>query len=209
MRWTALLAGVSCLALAQAGSRVTGRIAMLEKGDKPSSDLGAAVVYLDGGAAATAAPAAPVTVDVAIDGKEFVPRVVVVPVGSAVRFKNHDPFDHNVFSASRSNALDSEAVLKGLIHDNFVSQINTRIELTDKLLALPERLELTEAFNEAACAGAAQYGHDATCTPAADAAFAPHSANAPVTPHGRPERISVAMLTTARPIAPATSGHGP
>src|SRR5881296_2399996 len=106
MRWTALLAGVSCLALAQAGSRVTGRIAMLEKGDQPSSDLGAAVVYLDGGAAATAAPAAPVTVGVAIDGKEFVPRVVVVPVGSAVRFKNHDPFDHNVFSASESNAFD-------------------------------------------------------------------------------------------------------
>jgi len=50
---------------------------------------------------------------------------------------------------ARKNALDSEAVLKGLIHDNFVSQINTHIELTDRLLALPERLELTEAFNEA------------------------------------------------------------
>src|SRR5437762_1980916 len=68
---------------------------------------------------------------------------------------------------------------------------------------------MTGAFNEAACAGAAQYGHDATCTPAADAAFAPHSANAPVTPHGRPDTIKVAMLTSARPIAPATSGHGP
>src|SRR5687768_8865506 len=39
--------------------------------------------------------------------------------------------------------------------------------------------------------------------------FAPHSANADVTPHGRPPIVSVAMLTIARPIAPATSGHGP
>src|SRR4051794_20791899 len=67
----------------------------------------------------------------------------------------------------------------------------------------------TRPLSDAACAGAAQYGHDATATPAADAIFAPHKANAPVTPHGRPESSSVAMLTTARPTAPATSGHGP
>ena len=50
---------------------------------------------------------------------------------------------------ARKNAADSEAVLKGFIHDNFVNQLNTRLELTDRLLALPERLELSDAFNEA------------------------------------------------------------
>ncbi len=75
---------------------------MLEKDNRPSPDLGAAVVYLEG----SGAPARSAIVDVAISGKEFVPRVVVVPVGSTVRFPNHDPFDHNVFSVSEPNPFD-------------------------------------------------------------------------------------------------------
>jgi plastocyanin len=105
MRWIALVAGVGGLAWAQAGSRVTGRVTMLEKGGQASPDLGAAVVYLDS-APPSAAAARPVSLDIAINDKEFVPRVVVVPVGSTVRFLNHDPFDHNVFSASEPNAFD-------------------------------------------------------------------------------------------------------
>jgi plastocyanin len=109
-RWIALLAGVACVAggtrgaaqAAPGGVRVVGRVTMLEKGGKPSRDLGAAVVYLEGSAAA----ARPVTADIAINNKEFVPRVVVVPVGSTVRFPNHDPFDHNVFSGSEPNPFD-------------------------------------------------------------------------------------------------------
>lgn len=108
MRWIAVLAGVGCALGAQrgvgqgTGGRVSGRITMLEKKNKPSRDLGAAVVVLDGGAP----PAPPVTVDIAINDKEFAPRVVVVPVGSTVRFPNHDPFDHNVFSATDPNSFD-------------------------------------------------------------------------------------------------------
>jgi len=45
-------------------------------------------------------------VDIAINDKEYVPRVVVVPVGSTVRFQNHDPFDHNVFSVSEPSPFD-------------------------------------------------------------------------------------------------------
>ena len=106
-RWVALLVGVSSIVVArrvagQGGGRVTGRVTLLEKGSGPSRDLGAAVVYLE----ATTPVARPVTVDVAINDKEFVPRVVVVPVGSTVRFLNHDPFDHNVFSASDPNPFD-------------------------------------------------------------------------------------------------------
>jgi hypothetical protein len=32
--------------------------------------------------------------------------VVVVPIGSTVRFPNHDPFNHNVFSLSEPNSFD-------------------------------------------------------------------------------------------------------
>src|SRR5213596_930713 len=104
MRWIALLAGLSCIAWQRgaAQGRVSGRIAVLEKKNKPSPDLSSAVVYLEG----ARPPAPPVTVQVAINDKEFVPRVVVVPLGSTVRFPNHDPFDHNVFSASGPDPFD-------------------------------------------------------------------------------------------------------
>jgi len=106
MRWIALLVGVGCIAVVQLGiaqGRVAGRVTLLEKGGKSSPDLGAAVVYLDGDAGGSARP---VTADIAINDKEFVPRVVVVPAGSTVRYLNHDPFDHNVFSVSEANPFD-------------------------------------------------------------------------------------------------------
>jgi plastocyanin len=84
---------------------VSGRIIILEKDNKPSPDLGAAVLYLEGSALA-AAVARPVNVEIAITDKTYAPHVVVVPVGSAVRFPNHDPFNHNVFSQSEPNQFD-------------------------------------------------------------------------------------------------------
>ncbi|HEX4574187.1 MAG TPA: hypothetical protein VH158_03590 [Gemmatimonadales bacterium] len=111
MRWIAFLVGVSGVAGWQRGAaqadrvaRVSGRIVIREKRNKPSPDLGAAVVYLEGGLPPT--PARPVTVDIAINDKAFAPRVVVVPIGATVRFPNHDPFDHNAFSASEPNQFD-------------------------------------------------------------------------------------------------------
>ena len=104
MRWWVILAAVMSLtgredALAQ---RVAGRIAILEKDNKPSPDLGAAVLYLEG----TGPAAAPDTLDVVINDKVYVPRVLVAPAGSTVRFPNHDPFNHNVFSVSEPNPFD-------------------------------------------------------------------------------------------------------
>ncbi|HLZ46834.1 MAG TPA: plastocyanin/azurin family copper-binding protein [Gemmatimonadales bacterium] len=83
---------------------IAGRIAILEKDNKPSHDLSDAVVYLD--APATAPAARPVTVEIAITDKTYAPHVVVVPLGSTVRFPNHDPFNHNVFSVSEPNTFD-------------------------------------------------------------------------------------------------------
>jgi outer membrane protein len=49
----------------------------------------------------------------------------------------------------RRIAADAESLLKGLIHDNYISQIRTEIQLTDRLLAMPATLELFDAFKEA------------------------------------------------------------
>ena len=106
MRWVAVLAAVSGVTAGgvagQAGARVAGRVTILERDNKPSPDLGGAVIYLEGPGAA----AAPATFDIAINDKIYVPHVVVVPVGSTVRFPNHDPFNHNVFSPSEPNQFD-------------------------------------------------------------------------------------------------------
>lgn len=99
---------VALLALsgsATVATRVAGRIQILEKDNKPSPDLGDAVVYLEG-AATAGTVATPITVEIAITDKVYAPHVVVVPVGSTVRFPNHDPFNHNVFSVSEPNTFD-------------------------------------------------------------------------------------------------------
>jgi len=89
-------------AQAGGGARVAGRVTILEKHNKPSPDLGDAVIYLEGaGAAARTA-----TADVVIRDKVYVPHVLVVPAGSTVRFPNLDPFNHNVFSVSEPNQFD-------------------------------------------------------------------------------------------------------
>ena len=103
-----LLAGLMVLlAAGVSAGRVTGRIAILEKDNKPSPDLGDAVLYLESPASPSPATAAkPVTIEIAITDKTYAPHVVVVPVGSTVRFPNHDPFNHNVFSVSEPNTFD-------------------------------------------------------------------------------------------------------
>jgi plastocyanin len=82
-------------------AQISGHIVILEKNNRPSSDLGDAVLYLEG-----VAPAKPVTIEIAITDKTYAPHVVVVPVGSTVRFPNHDPLEHNVFSLSEPNQFD-------------------------------------------------------------------------------------------------------
>ena len=105
MRLPAGMVILFMLAPAASANRVAGRIIILEKDNKPSPDLSDAVLYLE--APATVATAGkPVTVEIAITDKTYAPHVVVIPVGSTVRFPNHDPFNHNVFSVSEPNTFD-------------------------------------------------------------------------------------------------------
>jgi plastocyanin len=103
-RIAAAAAGLAACAVGAraAPAQVSGRITVTDAGGKPATDIGGAVVYLDG----PGAGARPIAAEMTIDGRNFTPRVVVVPVGSTVSFPNRDPFNHNVFSVSESNAFD-------------------------------------------------------------------------------------------------------
>jgi plastocyanin len=99
-RWLLVL----CLGFtvpAPAGT-VRGRVAVVEKGGKKTSDVTDAVVWVEGPMVKPSPSSATVT----MKGKAFEPRVVVVPVGGTVEFPNQDPIFHNVFSVSGENRFD-------------------------------------------------------------------------------------------------------
>jgi plastocyanin len=84
-------------------AQVSGRVSVTDAGGRQAPDLGDAVIYLDGRGPRGAAPARP---ELAVDSRQFRPRVLVVPAGTTVGFPNSDPFNHNVFSLSEPNAFD-------------------------------------------------------------------------------------------------------
>ena len=92
------------LILAQSpGAMVSGRVTMVDKGDRQAQDVGQAVIWI---ATTSRVPSAPVRAEISTANKEFSPHVLVVPLGSTVTFPNHDPFNHNVFSLSEENPFD-------------------------------------------------------------------------------------------------------
>lgn len=95
---------IGCIA-APLGAQVdvVGRLTVLDRGERPAQDVGSAVLWLE---AAGLPAVAPVETRVVTEGKAFVPRIVVVPVGSTVKFPNNDPFNHNVFSLTEQGAFD-------------------------------------------------------------------------------------------------------
>lgn len=99
----AVVAAASGAGQMSARAAVSGRVTVLEQNNRAADDVGQAVVWLE---TARPAPAPVETVSVLATDKEFRPRVVVVPVGSFVRFPNSDPFNHNVFSRSEVANFD-------------------------------------------------------------------------------------------------------
>jgi len=90
----------------QGRARLTGRVTILEKDNKAPGDISDAVVWIESRQGTTVDSNPPRTLDIAINDKVYAPHVVVAPVGSTVRFPNHDPFNHNVFSVSDQNSFD-------------------------------------------------------------------------------------------------------
>lgn len=94
-------------ALASVSGRVTGA---------GSAGPGGAVVWLTRADGKTPKPRA-VRGTVLQRGKRFRPRVIAVPVGSTVAFKNEDEIFHNVFSLTRGSDFDLGLYGKDLARD--------------------------------------------------------------------------------------------
>ena len=92
------------IALAAQGN-VTGQVTIQEKPGETTSDLGTTVVWLEPAGGVRSRPA-PTTVQIAMDGRKFVPRVRVVTPASKVEYPNQDPFNHNIFSNAEGGQFD-------------------------------------------------------------------------------------------------------
>ena len=94
--------------------RLQGRLELTQGGapatDKSLARTHAAVWYEPAAGGKTLAPRHSEMITVR---KAFAPAVVIVPVGSSVRFPNQDPILHNVFSVSGKNTFDLGLVGSG------------------------------------------------------------------------------------------------
>src|SRR3989304_2282150 len=86
---------LAAMSAAPARAPVSGRVQGGGGGGRSGLDLSDEVISLDGRGPRGAAPARP---EMALDARQFRPRVLIVPAGTTVQFPNLDPFNHNVFS---------------------------------------------------------------------------------------------------------------
>ncbi len=101
----ALLLPLVLASPAAAQVTVAGRVSVLERDGKRTTDLENAVLWLEplDGRAPGAAPA---TTEIVMESRRYRPTVRLVAPGSAVRFPNYDPFRHNVFSDAGPSRFD-------------------------------------------------------------------------------------------------------
>jgi plastocyanin len=107
VRWL-WVAAVAAVAFPGRAGTVAGRVELLEKGGRRAADVSDVVVYVDGPKVRNP----PAKATVVMRGKEFRPRVVVVPTGATVDFPNEDGVFHNVFSVSGENRFDLDLYKK-------------------------------------------------------------------------------------------------
>jgi len=100
-------AGSVEVAAAAPSHSISGRLVLVEKG-RPARDrrldLTQAAVWYEPDRGASRPE--PIDVEMLTVRKQFSPQILVVPVGSTVRFPNRDPILHNVFSVSSGNSFD-------------------------------------------------------------------------------------------------------
>jgi plastocyanin len=117
----ALAAAAALLALSLSAARaqgaVSGQIAIQERPGEITEDMTNAVVYLEAAGGAKAKLPATNT-SIALQSRQFAPRVRVVTEGSKIEFPNQDPFNHNVFSKASQGPFDTESFGKGKTRDN-------------------------------------------------------------------------------------------
>ncbi len=96
--------------IATAPGAVAGQVSILERPGERTTDLSDAVIWIE---AREAPGAAPGRAQIVMESRTYVPRVRVVPVGSAVAFPNQDPFRHNVFSKAGPSEFDLGLYARG------------------------------------------------------------------------------------------------
>ena len=87
------------------GVAVSGRIMILENPGVVATDVGSTVIFLEPTGAGKGMVGT-TDVQIAMQSKQFLPRVRVVTTGSRVNFPNQDPFRHNVFSNTPGATFD-------------------------------------------------------------------------------------------------------
>jgi plastocyanin len=97
-----VVVAVAALAVPAGAGTITGRVDLVDRPGRRTTDLSDVVVFLDG----VKVKAKPATATVVMKGKAFTPHVVAVPVGGTVEFPNQDPIFHNAFSVSGANRFD-------------------------------------------------------------------------------------------------------
>jgi hypothetical protein len=103
-----LLTLLSLFAFSAHAEDLRGTLHLLAKGGKGEargSDVRQAVVYFEPAGPHPVRPAGE-PFQMVTKRKELVPRLLVIPRGSRVRFPNQDPILHNVFSVSSPNQFD-------------------------------------------------------------------------------------------------------
>src|SRR4051812_2611685 len=91
---------------------VSGQISLKERPGDETEDMTNAVVYLEavGGAKAKISTT---NTSIAMQARQFAPRVRVITEGSKIEFPNQDPFNHNVFSKATQGPFDMDSYGKG------------------------------------------------------------------------------------------------
>jgi plastocyanin len=88
-------------------AEVTARLITTQSSSaQKTENARSAVIWLNPIRGTAASPVAPGTFTMMQKNKMFVPRLLVVPVGSSVAFPNADPFFHNVFSLFDGRRFD-------------------------------------------------------------------------------------------------------
>ena len=97
---------------------VSGQVSILERPGETTEDLGNVVVYLEPvGTVPLPRPTSSPNTVIALQSRQFSPRVRVVMQGSKVEFPNQDPFSHNVFS-KMNGGFDTGVYGRGKTRDN-------------------------------------------------------------------------------------------
>ena len=103
---------------AQGTAAVSGQVTILERPGETSEDLGDVVVFLEPAVASPRARGLAATnTAITLQSRQFSPRVRVVTQGSAVGFRNEDPFNHNVFSKT-DGGFDTGVYGRGKTREN-------------------------------------------------------------------------------------------